>query len=159
MVPILPNQCTIWYMQKIDVRVPSRAQPAALYALLRDGATWPVWSPIGSFELRQPATGEPESVGAIRVFRTGRIASVERIAELVPNRRFSYELQHGLPLKDYRAEVDLITEGDVTTIHWHSKFRARVPGTGWFYRLVLSRFITQCAKGLAAHAMLPVAGR
>jgi hypothetical protein len=149
----------MWYMQKIDVRVQSHAQPAALYALLRDGASWPVWSPIGSFELRQPAHAEPEGVGAVRVFRTGRIASVERIAELVPGRRFGYELEHGLPIKGYRADVDLVTLGDVTTIHWHSTFHATVPGTGWFYRLVLSRFIKQCAEGLAAYATLQVAGR
>jgi hypothetical protein len=149
----------MWYMQKIDVRVPCRARPAALYALLRDGASWPVWSPIGSFELRQAAPDEPEGVGAIRVFRTGRVTSVERVAELVPDRRFSYELEHGLPIRDYRADIDLITKGDVTTIHWHCTFHGKVPGIGWFYRLVLSRFITQCAAGLAAHATVSVAGR
>jgi hypothetical protein len=141
--------------QKIDVRVPSKAQPATLYALLRDGSTWPVWSPISSFELRTPAADEPEGVGAVRVFRTGRTTSVERIARLVPNHRFGYELEHGLPLRDYRADVDLDLDltGDVTTIHWHSTFRAKVPGTGWFYRFVLSRFIRRCAEGLAAHAL------
>jgi hypothetical protein len=159
MVPILPDQCTIWYMQRIDVRVPSAAQPAALYALLRDGATWPVWSPIGSFELARPAAGEPEGVGAIRVFRTGRVASTERIAELVPNRRFGYELVSGLSIRDYRANVDLETRGDITTIHWHSTFRPKVPGTGWLFQRALSRFIRRCAEGLASHATLPVAGR
>jgi Polyketide cyclase / dehydrase and lipid transport len=149
----------MWYMVKIDVRVQTHAQPAALYALLRDGATWPTWSPIGSFELRQPAPDEPEGIGAIRVFHTGRATSVERIAELVPNRRFSYELEHGLPIKNYRADVDLITEGDVTTIHWHSTFQGKAPGVGLFFQLVLSRFIKQCAEGLAAYAALPVAGR
>jgi hypothetical protein len=144
----------MWYMgmQKIDVRVPSTADPAALYALLRDGATWPVWSPIGSFELRQPADGEPEGVGAVRAFHTGRVTSVERVAELVPDRRFAYQLVSGLAIKDYRADVDLAAEGDVTTIHWHSTFRPKVPGTGWLYQRVLGRFIRQCAEGLAAHA-------
>jgi hypothetical protein len=139
--------------QMIDVRVRANASPAALYALLRDGATWPVWSPIGSFELRSEGAAEPEGIGAIRVFRTGRVTSVERIAELVPDRRFSYELEHGLPITGYRADVDLDTDGDGTTIHWHSTFQGKVPGTGWFYQLVLSRFIKRCAEGLAAYVV------
>lgn len=139
-------------LRKIDVRVTTTASPAAVYALLRDGATWPVWSPIGSFELRAEGTAEREGLGAVRVFRTGRITSVERIVELVPDRRFGYELEHGLAIRGYRADVDLSTEGDRTTIHWHSTFRAKVPGTGWLYRRTLSRFIQRCAEGLAAHA-------
>src|ERR1700761_7393659 len=74
MCPSCTNPCTIWYMgqQRIDVRVRADASPAALYALLRDGASWPVWSPIGSFELRSPAADEPEGVGAVPVFRPGK---------------------------------------------------------------------------------------
>jgi hypothetical protein len=143
-------------VQNIDVRVPTHASPDAIYRLLRDGATWPTWSPLGSFELARAADDEPEGVGAIRIFRTGRTRSVERVAELVPGRRFSYELVSGLAIRNYRADVDLETAGDVTTIHWHSSFRAKVPGTGWLYRRVLSRFIERCARGLAAHATAPV---
>lgn len=141
----------------IDVRVTTTARPDTLYALLRDGATWPVWSPIGSFELKRPAADEPEGLGAIRIFRTGRVTSVERVAELVPDRRFSYELEHGLAIQGYRADIDLEPAGgsttmQSTTIHWHSVFRAKVPGTGWLYRRTLSRFIQRCAEGLAAYA-------
>src|SRR5579859_8132889 len=85
----------------------SPAPPSVVYALLRDGASWPTWSPIGSFELRGEGTGDREGVGAIRAFRTGRFTTVERIAELVPDRRLGYTLEHGMPLRDYRADVDL----------------------------------------------------
>jgi polyketide cyclase/dehydrase/lipid transport protein len=137
----------------IDVRVSTTARPQDLYALLRDGASWPVWSPIGAFELRRPAADEPEGVGAIRAFRTGRRTTVERIAELVPDRRFSYELVSGLPIRDYRADVDLETDGDTTVIHWHSTFRAKVPGTGWLHERVLTAFIRRCAEGLSRYAV------
>ena len=140
--------------QYIDVRVPTEASPDVLYQLLRDGATWPTWSPLGSFELREPADDEPEGVGAIRVFRTGRVTSVERVVELVPYRRLSYELVSGLPLRGYHADVDL--EPDTagrTTIHWHSAFEPKVPGTGWLYQRALSKFIERCARGLAAYAV------
>lgn len=144
----------MWYMglQEIDVRVTTTAPASRVYALLRDGASWPAWSPIGSFELRTPGADEPEGLGAVRVFRTGMVTSVERIVELVPDRRFSYELEHGLPIAGYRADVDLTTSGAGTEIRWHSTFRGTVPGTGWFHRVLLARFIKRCAAGLAAHA-------
>jgi hypothetical protein len=136
--------------QQIDVRVPTTGRPDAIYALLRDGATWPTWSPLGSFELEAKAADEPEGIGAIRVFRTGRYTSRERVVELVPDRRFSYQLVSGLALRDYRADIDLDTDPAGTTIRWHITFRPKVLGTGWFYRRSLSRFIERCAKGLAA---------
>jgi hypothetical protein len=136
-------------LKYIDVRVPTTAAPGAIYELLRDGATWPTWSPLGSFELTRQGDGEPEGIGAIRVFRTGRVTSTERVVELVPEKRFSYELVSGLAVRDYRADVDLHTNGGVTTIHWHSSFRPKLPGSGWLYQLSLSRFIERCARGLA----------
>jgi hypothetical protein len=140
-------------MKYIDVRVSTTAEPGAIYELLRDGATWPTWSPLGSFELTRPGADAREGVGAIRVFRTGRVTITERVAELVPDRRFSYELVSGLAIRDYRADVDLHTEDGVTTIHWHSSFRPKVPGSGWLYRWSLSRFIGRCALGLATAAV------
>jgi hypothetical protein len=138
--------------QHIDVRVRTTADPDRVYELLVDGAGWPVWSPLGSFELERPGDDEPEGVGAIRVFRTGRVTSRERVVERVPGRRFSYELVSGLPLRGYRANIDLTPDGDGTIIRWHSSFTARIPGTGWFYRRVLDSFLRRCAEGLAAHA-------
>jgi hypothetical protein len=147
--------------QHIDVSSTTPADPATVYALLRDGATWPTWSPLGSFELERPGDTEPEGLGAIRVFRTRQptgqlVTTRERVAELVPGRRFSYVLLSGLHIRDYRADVDLTspvpggTTG--TAIRWHSSFVPAVPGTGWLFRLVLGRFIARCARGLAAHA-------
>lgn len=146
---------------EIDIKVPSAADPATLYALLRDGATWPDWSPLGTFELQRPGAEETEGIGAIRVFR-GRFRGIrsrttEQVVELVPDRRFSYALLAGMPLKGYRADVDLIPTEAGTTIHWHSTFDATVPGTGWIYQRMLTDFIRRCAEGLAAHAARPTA--
>ena len=66
------------------------AEPSVVYALLRDGASWPEWSPLGSFELERAAEDEPEGLGAIRVFRTGWITNREEIVELVPTGGSSY---------------------------------------------------------------------
>ncbi len=140
----------------IDVRVPTTARPDVLYRLLRDGASWPTWSPLGSFALERAGDDETEGVGAIRVFRTGRVTTRERVVELVPDRRLSYELVSGLAIRDYHADVDLATDDTGTTIHWHSSFVPKVPGTGWLYRRSLSGFIERCARGLAVHATAPM---
>ena len=138
--------------QQIDEQAWSPASPQTVYALLAEGATWPTWSGIDSFELREPGDVGGESLNAVRVFRTGRTTSVERLVELVPGRRLSYSLLEGLPLRDYRADVDLTPVDAGTMIRWRSTFAAKRPGTGWLYRLVLSRFIRRAVRGLAEHA-------
>ena len=137
---------------EIDKQAWTAAAPSDVYALLADGATWPTWSGIGSFELEQPGDHGGESLNAIRAFRTGRTTSRERIVELVPGRRFSYALLTGLPLKAYRADVDLTPSEGGTSIRWHSTFFPKRRGTGWIFRLALGKFIQGCVTGLAEHA-------
>jgi hypothetical protein len=139
-------------VQRIDVTATTTAPASAVYALLCDGASWPTWSPIGSFELESPGPDGGESVGAVRIFRTGRVTGRERVAELVPDRRFAYTLLSGLAVKDYRADIDLTEGPDGTTVRWRSAFRAKVPGTGGLYRRSLTKFIQRCADGVAERA-------
>jgi hypothetical protein len=139
-------------MKEIDQQAWSAAGPDTVYELLSHGATWPTWSGIGSFELEQPGVGGAEGLDAIRVFRTGRTTSRERLVELIPGRRLSYALLSGLPLRDYRADVDLTPSDGGTLIRWHSTFMPQRRGTGWAYRWTLSVFIRRCVRGLAQHA-------
>ncbi len=138
----------------IDVRVPTTADPAVLYALLRDGATWPTWSSLGSFELVREGASEREGLGAVRLFRTGTKHSYEEIVELIPDRRLSYALvpPHDLPFRSYRADVDV----DGSSVRWHSTFEPKRRGTGWLLKLVFTLFLKRTARGLARHAELIV---
>lgn len=131
----------------IDVRVPTTADPARIYALLLDGSTWPSWSTLGSFELVRGTDGE---LGSVRLFKTGKHRSYEELVELVPNRRLSYALvpPHNLPFATYRADVDI----DGGTIRWHSQFTMKRRGTALLTKLVFGRFIKATARGLAARA-------
>ena len=126
-------------VQRISVRARTSAPADAVYALLRDGASWPKWSPLGSFELVREGEGEPEGLGAVRLFKTNGVSSYEKIVAL----------EHGLPLRDYVAYVDLSPRDGGTDIHWHSTFTPKIPGTGWFYRWFLGRFIGRVVAGLA----------
>ena len=78
-----------------------------MFALLADGTTWPNWAPIDSFELERTGDPPPEGVGAIRVFKRGRVTGRDEIVEIVPGQRLGYVSISGLAIKDYRATVDV----------------------------------------------------
>jgi len=135
----------------IDRSATSTADADTIFALLADGATWPEWSPLGSFQLLEPGDGVPEGVGALRLFTTGLSTSRERVVEREPGRRLVYELEAGLPLRDYRAEVSLEPSADGgTVIRWCSTFSAKIPGTGRLFQRQLGNFIGRTVDGLAA---------
>jgi hypothetical protein len=145
--------------QRIEHHATTTADPATVYALLRDGAGWPTWAPIESFELERPGADEPEGLGAVRVFRAGRVTGRDEIVELVPDRRFSYRHTSNLPIRDYHADVDLEPTPQGTAIRWVSSFNPKLPGTGWLLRRALDGFVAQLAHGLADHATTAAAGR
>jgi hypothetical protein len=59
-------------------------------------------------------------------------------------------LLSGLPLRDYRAEVDLVqTSREATTIVWRASFNPKYFGTGWFGRLFIKAVLATTAKQLA----------
>ena len=138
--------------QRIEHTATTTADPATVYALLREGATWPVWGPLDSFELERPGEQEPEGLGAVRIFRSGRVTGRDTIAELVQDRRFSYTHVSNLPIMDYRADVDLTPSGNGTAIRWVSAFDPKLPGTGALLRRGLDGFVSKLANGLAEHA-------
>ncbi len=133
--------------------VDCRADPAIIFGLLKDGSTWPQWAMFDSFELERSGSHETYGVGAIRVFSTKVSRSCEEITELIPDRKLAYALLSGFPLRDYRAEVELLqTSREKTTIAWHASFDPKYFGTGWFWRLFIKAVIATTAKQLAAAA-------
>jgi hypothetical protein len=138
--------------QRIEHTATTTADPATVYALLRDGASWPSWSPIDSVELERPGDEEPEGVGAVRVLRSGKVTGRDTIAELVPDRRYAYTHASSLPVKHYRGEVDLAPAGEGTAIRWVSTFEPKIPGTGRLLKRGLDGFIANMTNGLARGA-------
>ena len=53
-------------VQRISVRGMTSADADTVYALLRDGESWPEWSPLGSFELVREGEDEPEGRTALQ---------------------------------------------------------------------------------------------
>ena len=143
-------------MQQVEVEAFSHAAPADVFRLLRDGSTWPRWSLFDAFELEREGAGDRLGVGAIRVFITRVSRAREEVVEVIPDRRLSYILLSGLPLEDYRADVDLSpTPEGGTIIRWRSRFRPKHAFLGWFWRGLMTRTLTDVARQLARAAEDP----
>ncbi|MEU6884243.1 SRPBCC family protein [Streptomyces viridosporus] len=76
----------------------SSAPAALVYAALLDAESWPSWTSCYEVEMELPAGLErPVRVGDLRTIRSrlGGVSCRERIVELVPDQRFSYEQAAG----------------------------------------------------------------
>ena len=136
----------------IEKTAHTSGSPAAVYRLLRDGATWPVWGALDTFELERAGAGEPEGVGAIRVFGSGRITGRDEITGFEQDREFRYVHLRGLPVRNYEARVTITPVGDGADITWRTTFDPKFPFTGMVVHKALLRFISVNVVGLAAHA-------
>lgn len=136
---------------EIHVQARSTARPEAVFAIVEDGARWPGCTPLGTFARETPGAG-PEGVGDVRVFRTGGVKVREQVVEVTGPTHLAYVMLSGLPLRDYRADVDLEADGPGTVVHWRARFVPKIPGTGWFFRSYMHRFLQRAAAGIAAAA-------
>ena len=128
----------------------SAAPPAKVFALLGDASTWPNWSQFTHFRLERPGKGSPQGVGAIRELKT-RISKVhEEITGFEPERRVSYRLLSGMPLRNYEAETLLTPRDGGTDIMWRSHFEPE--RFAFFWRWLMRRVIAGIAEDLARAA-------
>jgi hypothetical protein len=134
----------------VEARAESRSDAATVFAILKDGSTWPLWTRFDAFELERPGRDDPLGVGAIRVFITKVSRAREEVVELIPERRLSYVLLSGFPFRGYRADVDLapLPNGG-TRIIWRASFDTKHFGTGWFWRAFMRLVLRDVAAALA----------
>lgn len=77
----------------------SSASAALVYEALLEAESWPAWSAYGDVEWDVPAgVDRPARVDDVRTIRsrTGRVCFRERVVEMIPDQRFSYEQAAGL---------------------------------------------------------------
>ena len=139
-------------VQRIAAEAVTRAPATLVFGLLKDPLTWTAWSPMDKSGPDKPGPDEPNGVGSTRAFTKGRVNGIDRVVELVPNRRFSYVHVQGLPVRDYRGDVDLEDIRGGIRITWQATFKPKVPGTGWLMRRGLRKFLQQMVDGLASYA-------
>ncbi|WP_437060236.1 SRPBCC family protein [Streptomyces sp. enrichment culture] len=108
----------------------SSASAAIVYAALLGAESWPLWSAYADVEWDVPAgVDRPARVDDLRTIRslTGRVCCRERVVEMVPDQRFSYEQAAGL-FTSHRGSVDLArAPHGGTDITWSATYRHTLP--------------------------------
>lgn len=139
---------------RYEVTARSAAPPEAVFALLADAPRWHEWA--GPFVPKSMWAKEgdpaPGGVGAVRKLGAPPFWSLEEIVAYEPPRHLAYVLVSGLPVKDYRADVDLVADGAATIITWRGRFQPGIPGTGPVMQAFLKRIVGGFARRLAAAA-------
>ncbi|GAA2271766.1 SRPBCC family protein [Streptomyces atrovirens] len=129
----------------------SSVPAALLYAALLDAESWPSWTSYYEVEWELPAEVErPARVGDLRTIRSrlGRVCCRERIVEMVPDQRFSYDQAAGL-FTSHRGSVDLApAPHGGTDITWSATYRHTLPLLGTLRR----RRLQVLAHDLASYA-------
>ena len=138
--------------QVIDAKTHSRAPREVVWSILADGGSWSEWGPWTKSELEREGAPSPGGLGSIKHLTRGRLRLREEVTEFDAPSRYGYKLLSGLPVRNYRAHVNLSDAGDGTDIQWHSEFEGRLPGTGWVIRRSLQRAVNDVAGRLAAEA-------
>ena len=137
-----------------EVTARSAAPPARVFALLADATSWPRWAGpvIGHGSWEREGTPAPGGVGAIRKLGRAPVYAREEILTYEPPSHHAYTIVSGNPVRNYRADVHLVPDGDGTRITWRGTFDPLVPGTGRMLNAFYRKLIGNTAKRLAAYA-------
>jgi hypothetical protein len=138
----------------IEASAHSAASRDAVWALVRDITTWQDWGTWSSTTIQTPAPGDdPQGVGVLRRLRQAPVTNIERVTELVPDERLSYELVSGLPFENYAAQISLSDGADGgTDITWRAEFDVKAMLRGSISRKLLERFYPDIVQRLARGA-------
>ena len=100
----------------------TKAAPEVVWPLIEDAARFCEWGPWTQSGYDRPGDDSQHGPGAIRRISLGRTTTIERVLEADPTRRLSYEVVSGIPVRNYKAVVQLTPRPDGTLIHWSARF-------------------------------------
>ena len=121
----------------------SSAVPARLFALLADAPSWPDW-----FRPARRVEWVDGRVGGVRRVVIGPVAVREAILEEQAPAHHAYRICSVVPVRDHRADVWFLDQGDGSRIRWTTSFTPRVPGTGRLLRWALRLGVERLARAL-----------
>jgi len=137
----------------IEATARSAASAEAVFDVIADGARWHecMWFVPRSVVERE-GDPPPDGVGSIRRFGLGPVASREEITVFERPHRLAYVARSGLPVRSYRAEVELMpADGGGTTVRWRGELEP-IRGTGAVMTVVFRRLLRSLARAAARHA-------
>jgi Polyketide cyclase / dehydrase and lipid transport len=130
----------------------SAAPIDVVWPLVGEAARWREWSWITKTSLLRHGHPDPDGVGALRRFALGPGGSKEEVVAFDPPSHLGYVVVKGLPVRHYRADVDLRPDGTGTVVTWRGSFDEIIPGTGPALRLVLARMTRGFAVRVSRYA-------
>jgi carbon monoxide dehydrogenase subunit G len=118
-----------------------------------DSRTWPAWPPLDELveersELKEDGT---RAIGGVHASRVGDNVDGERLTELVPLEKMSYEAVWNGSMHDYSASIELWGREDGTQLSWRGTYEAR-PELAEILPPFLRDFMQRMVDGLARHA-------
>jgi len=96
----------------------------------------------------------PGGIGAIRKVGRWPMFGYEQIVAYEPPSHHAYTMVKGNPVRNYRADVRIVPDGQGALVTWSASFDALVPGTGAMLTAFYRRLIGDMAKRLAAYAAI-----
>jgi hypothetical protein len=130
----------------------SSAPIEVVWPLIGEAARWKEWSWMTRTYLLRPGQPVPDGVGALRRFALGPGGSSEEVVAWDPPHHLGYIAVSGLPVRRYRADVELVSDDGGTVVTWRGSFDALVPGTGPLIRPVLARMTRGFAVRVSRYA-------
>lgn len=136
---------------RVEAEGVTGADPEVVWSLVADANSYPSWGPWNDGGYR-PASEGPSREGLVQWFRYGRrTTSVEKILELDEPRRLVYTVVHGIPVRNYRAEVTLTPVAPRgTSVRWTATWDGTLMGRVVHRRL--QQVYPQVMAGLIAAA-------
>ncbi len=127
-----------------------QASPEIVFELVSSSRNWQLWTPVSSVEIERESG--PDGTEEIRVFALGPSKIREQIVDYDENRQYSYVLLSGLPVDDYRVDIELKPEFGGCTTTWTTVFRPKVRGTGAVLTKAIGTASGKMLRGLSAEA-------
>ncbi len=100
-----------------------------VWAVLADHEGMRDWAPGITAKVTKSGSGERNGLGAVREISTALPMPhiVEEVTEFDPPRRFAYRALAGIPLRDYRGDVELAEHDGRTTIRYSISAESSMP--------------------------------
>jgi uncharacterized protein YndB with AHSA1/START domain len=128
------------------------APQAVVWDVMTDHVLYERWTSAKAVAMERHGSPHRNGVGAIRVFDSGPLKVREEVLEFDPPRRMVYRLASGLPVRDYRSEMQLEADGEVTVMTWSSSFEPRIPLTGRHFVRLMRSAVDRFAAGIKEEA-------
>jgi uncharacterized protein YndB with AHSA1/START domain len=124
-----------------------------VWSVLADHEGMRDWAPGITAKVTKSGTDERNGRGAVREITSPLPVPgiVEEIIEFDAPHKFAYRALAGVPLKDYRGDVELTPAGSGTTISYSISGRSRLP--------VLDKALTRAIAFALLSALARAAGR